>query len=159
MNDIELARLLTNQCEVCGGKLQTGMCIDHTVAERKAAAADRAEAFERDQAEANAEPYDFDTLRRELQGTAIFADGTRRGELVDLAHFTRRRMARALREADTMLGTLEQALQRIEGLMESVPHAEACKPWRAKNWPDDPAVCVCIKSAYARAITGVPTGA
>jgi hypothetical protein len=46
------------------------------------------------------------SLVSELDGCAFFADGTRRGELVPLADFTRHRMAKALRAASAALTAL-----------------------------------------------------
>jgi hypothetical protein len=46
------------------------------------------------------------TLVSELDGCAFLADGTRRGELVPLADFTRHRMAKTLRAASAALTAL-----------------------------------------------------
>jgi hypothetical protein len=52
---------------------------------------------------------DLPTLLDELDVCAFFADGTKNGELVELADFTRHRMARALSQAGLML----EAMQRV----------------------------------------------
>ncbi|MEV8269131.1 hypothetical protein AB0P19_02215 [Microbacterium oleivorans] len=73
----------------------------------------------------------------------------------------------AARDADDQLRSIEgrtdydyqqrinRAQTRIDRLAEVidvVPHGAHCKPWRLKDWPDDPAGCVCIKSRLTAAI-------
>jgi hypothetical protein len=38
-------------------------------------------------------------------------------------------------------------VSRLRKVIEDQPHGPECKPWRAKNWPDDPQVCVCWKAS------------
>jgi len=47
-------------------------------------------------------------LISELDACALFADGTRQGQLVPLADFTRHRIAKALRDASRAISRLEQ---------------------------------------------------
>lgn len=61
-------------------------------------------------AAAPAFPVGIPELVAELETCAFFADGTKRGDLVPLAHFMRHRIAAAMREAGTML----KATQRVE---------------------------------------------
>lgn len=48
------------------------------------------------------------TLQEELEVCAWFITGTKRGEIVELAHFTRERIAEALLEASARITQLEE---------------------------------------------------
>lgn len=79
---------------------------------------------------------DVAALRSELVACAVFADGTRDGELAPLAHFTRHRIAKALRGAATALETStaippaipEVARHRAEDAVEAALAAHGIDP-------------------------------
>jgi hypothetical protein len=60
------------------------------------------------------DPKIGEDLISELEWCAFFQDGTRNGELVDLAHFTRYRTAKALRDAAEELARQNQELVKPE---------------------------------------------
>jgi len=68
-------------------------------------------------AETAPETPDRAALAGELEACAFFVDGTRRGELVDLAHFTRHRTAAALREAANLLKADAQRAEQRQAVL------------------------------------------